>query len=78
MRATFDPAFVLHLAEKRAAQLTVVVPEALATLSDVQRSAITPPYVGYTQRPTAARLPVPLGTIETRVRDGMAQLTLTV
>ena len=59
-------------------ELRAIVEKALATLSDVQRSAISLQYSGYTQSEIAERLGVPLGTVKTRVRDGMAQLRLAV
>jgi len=51
------------------------VSEALATLSDPQREAITLAYYGgYSQSEIAALVGAPLGTIKTRMRDGLSRL----
>jgi RNA polymerase sigma-70 factor (ECF subfamily) len=51
------------------------VRQALGSLSDGQREAIVFAYYGgYTQQEIAKRLRVPLGTIKTRMRDGMLRL----
>lgn len=51
------------------------VREALLTLSPEQREAIAFAYFGgYTQQEIAARLQLPLGTVKTRIRDGMLRL----
>ena len=51
------------------------VSEALATLPDPQREAITLAYYGgYSQSEIAALVGAPLGTIKTRMRDGLSRL----
>jgi len=51
------------------------VTEALATLPDPQREAITLAYYGgYSQSEIAALVGAPLGTIKTRMRDGLSRL----
>ncbi len=55
------------------------VRKALEGLSDGQRDAIAYAYYGgYTQLEIAERLGVPLGTIKTRMRDGMQKLRTTL
>ena len=51
-----------------------VVERALATLPAAQREAITLSYAGHTHTEIAEMLDVPLGTIKTRLRDGMSRL----
>ena len=51
------------------------VTEALKTLPDPQREAITLAYFGgYSQSEIAALVGAPLGTIKTRMRDGLSRL----
>lgn len=51
------------------------VADALAALPDVQREAITLAYYGgYSQSEIAALVDAPLGTIKTRMRDGLSRL----
>lgn len=51
------------------------VQQALGTITNAQREAIVLAYYGgYTQQEIAERLRVPLGTVKTRMRDGMQRL----
>jgi len=51
-----------------------IVERALAALSPAQREAITLSYAGHTHTEIAALIGVPLGTVKTRLRDGMSRL----
>ncbi len=54
---------------------TARVRKALATLTEVQREALTLAYYGgYTYKEVSELLDVPLGTIKTRMRDGLIRL----
>jgi RNA polymerase sigma-70 factor (ECF subfamily) len=47
----------------------------LSTLTETQRESVTLAYyAGYTYREVAELLKVPLGTIKTRMRDGLIRL----
>jgi RNA polymerase sigma-70 factor (ECF subfamily) len=70
---TDDDADVVSEALRRVEAIRVQ--RALGTLSADQRAAIVLAYYGgYTQREIAARLGVPLGTVKTRMRDGLLRL----
>lgn len=53
------------------------VQRAMSTLSDAQRESVRLAfYGGHTHREVAALLGVPLGTVKTRIRDGMTRLRM--
>jgi RNA polymerase sigma-70 factor (ECF subfamily) len=73
VRAGFRDMDVAHEVELRIEGQRVS--EALATLPDPQREAITLAYFGgYSQSEIAALVGAPLGTIKTRMRDGLSRL----
>ena len=55
------------------------VADALASLTELQREALDLAfYQGLTHREVAERLAVPLGTVKTRIRDGIGRLASTM
>lgn len=68
-----DEADIVAVAMRRVEAATVRA--ALATLSEAQRAVVVLAYYGgYTQQEIARRLGVPLGTVKTRIRDGLQKL----
>ena len=78
VRAGFREIAVAHDGVAEEVELRIEgqrVSEALATLPDPQREAITLAYFGgYSQSEIAALVGAPLGTIKTRMRDGLSRL----
>ena len=51
------------------------VEKAMSRLTELQRQAVSLAYYGgYSQSEVAELLPLPLGTVKTRLRDGMIRL----
>jgi RNA polymerase sigma-70 factor, ECF subfamily len=65
-----------HVAEEVEARLErEQVRRCLASLTELQRESITLAYYGgYTYREVAELLDVPLGTVKTRLRDGLIRM----
>jgi len=78
VRAGFRDLDVAHDSVAEQVELKIEgerVAHALATLPDAQREALTLAYFGgYSQSEIAALMGSPLGTIKTRMRDGLSRL----
>ena len=70
-----EPAFDQVTEEVEAGLEREWVRRCLDRLTDLQRQSVTLAYYdGYTYREVAERLSLPLGTVKTRMRDGLARL----
>lgn len=69
------PAFDQVAEEVEAGLERELVRRCLARLTDLQRQSVTLAYYdGYTYREVAEQLSLPLGTVKTRMRDGLTRL----
>ncbi|GLY80882.1 sigma-70 family RNA polymerase sigma factor [Actinoallomurus iriomotensis] len=74
-RASAGPAYDVVAENVQARLEREQVRRCLSTLTETQRESVTLAYyAGYTYREVAALLKVPLGTIKTRMRDGLIRL----
>ncbi|MFI7502018.1 sigma-70 family RNA polymerase sigma factor [Streptomyces sp. NPDC049687] len=74
-RRYHDPAFDQVAEEVEAGLERQLVRRCLNRLTDLQRQSVTLAYYdGYTYREVAERLKLPLGTVKTRMRDGLTRL----
>ncbi|MEU9333686.1 sigma-70 family RNA polymerase sigma factor [Streptomyces sp. NPDC048290] len=72
---TAGPAFDQVAEEVEAGLERELVRHCLDRLTDLQRQSVTLAYYdGYTYREVAERLSLPLGTVKTRMRDGLTRL----